>query len=121
MNASLYWDQWMDVDFGITSWTHRPLANMVLALAYKSGVAWNETHWSNEDFDRLLEEASGTLDVNDRKEIMCEIQTLMKEEAPVAIPRWGAFLWGHTTRVKNFRGSPQDTTILDEVWLDDAA
>jgi peptide/nickel transport system substrate-binding protein len=121
MPASLYWDQWMDVDFGITSWTHRPLANMVLALAYKSGVAWNETHWSNEEFDRLLEEASGTLDVNDRKDIMCEIQTLMKEEAPVAIPRWGAFLWGHTQRVKNFRGSPQDTTILDEVWLDEEA
>jgi peptide/nickel transport system substrate-binding protein len=121
MPSSLYWEQWMEVDFGITSWSHRPLATMVLGLAYKSGVSWNETHWSNETFDRLLEEASGTLDVNERKEIMCDIQTLMKEEAPVVIPRWAAFLWGHTRRVKNFRGAPQDTTILDEVWLDDAA
>lgn len=119
MPASMYWDQWMEVDFGITSWTHRPLAIMTLALAYKTGVPWNETHWSNARFDELLTQAEQTLDIEQRRQIMCEIQTLMKEEGPVAIPRWGAFLWGHHRKVRNYRGAPHDAIMLDEVWLDE--
>jgi peptide/nickel transport system substrate-binding protein len=121
MPSSMYWEQWMEVDFGITSWTHRPLAVMLLSLAYKSGVPWNETHWSNEEFDSMLAEAEGTLDVEERRQIMCDIQTLMKEEGPIALPRYGAFLWGHHPKVKNYRGAPNDTIMLDEVWLDEEA
>jgi peptide/nickel transport system substrate-binding protein len=119
MPASMYWDQWMEVDFGITSWTHRPLAIMVLELAYRTGVPWNETHWSNERFDELLTEAQGKVDIEERREIMCEIETIMQEEGPVALPRWGSFLWGHHKRVKNYRGAPHDHVMLDNVWLDD--
>ena len=32
--ASKYWSRWTEVPFGITSWSHRPLAVMVLPLAY---------------------------------------------------------------------------------------
>jgi peptide/nickel transport system substrate-binding protein len=120
MPSSLYWEQWMEVDFGITSWAHRPLAVMTLGLAYKTGVPWNETHWSNERFDTLLTEAEGTFDVEKRREIMCEIQTIMKEEGPVCIPCWFATLDAHRGRVKNFRAAPV-MTMLDEVWLDDEA
>jgi len=121
MPSSMYWDQWMEVDFGITSWTHRPLAVMTLALAYKTGVPWNETHWSNERFDELLEQAESTLDIEERRKIMCDIQMIMKEEGPVGLPRWAAFLWGHRKRVKNYRGAPHDMVMLDEVWVDDEA
>ena len=118
MPESMYWDQWMNVDFGITSWTHRPLATMTLALAYRTGVAWNETHWSNAEFDKLLTQAEGTLDIEARKKIMCQIEKLMQEEGPVAIPRWAAFLWGHTDKLKGFRGAPSDHLFLYDAWLD---
>jgi peptide/nickel transport system substrate-binding protein len=120
MPASMYWDQWTEVDLGITSWTHRPLATMVLALAYRCGVEWNETHWCNAKFDELLAKAEGTLAMEDRRKIMCEIQTLMQEEGPIIIPRWGAFLWGHRPSVRGFRAAPSDFIILDDVWLDQA-
>lgn len=118
MPASMYWDQWTEVDLGITSWTHRPLATMTLALAYRSGAEWNETHWSNAKFDELLAKAEGTLAMEDRRKIMCDIQTLMQEEGPIIIPRWGAFLWGHRARVKGYRGAPSDFIYLTNVWLD---
>lgn len=43
-----YWQQWTEVNLGITSWIHRPLGTMGLALAYtadKDGTPapWNET------------------------------------------------------------------------------
>jgi peptide/nickel transport system substrate-binding protein len=33
----------------------RPLGVQVLNLAYRSGVAWNETGFSNPEFDALLD------------------------------------------------------------------
>ena len=116
----MYWDQWTEVDLGITSWTHRPLATMVLALAYRCGVEWNETHWCNAKFDELLAKAEGTLSMEDRKLIMKDIQNLMQEEGPIIIPRWGAFLWGHRPLVKGFKAAPSDFIYLDDVWLDKA-
>jgi len=120
MPSSLYWDQWMDVAFGITAWGHRALATVVLDLAYKTGAAWNETHWSNEQFDNLLAEAESTYDIEKRRKIMCDIQTIMKEEGPVAISCWFASLYAHRRRVKGYRVAPS-LNILNEVWLDDAA
>jgi len=120
MPSSLYWEQWMEVDFGVTSWMHRPLAIMTLELAYRCGGNWNETHWCNDRFDELLTEAQGTFDVEERREIMCEIQTIMKEDAGICIPCWFASLYAHRDRVKDFRASPAQT-ILNEVWLEEEA
>jgi peptide/nickel transport system substrate-binding protein len=120
MPSSMYWDQWTEVDLGITSWTHRPLATMVLALAYRCGVEWNETHWCNDKFDELLAKAEGTLPIEERRKIMGEIQTLMQEEGPIIIPRWGAFLWGHNPAVKGYKAAPSDFIFLEDVWLDRA-
>ena len=63
------------MDLGITSWTHRPLDTMVLPLAYIGEAigAWNETRWTDEEFETLLREAEGTLDVEARRSIMCKI------------------------------------------------
>ena len=65
-----YWDRWTEVDLGITAWTHRPLATMVLPLAYTEEAIgnWNETRWTDEEFATLLRQAEGTLDVDARRE-----------------------------------------------------
>ena len=40
---------------------------MVLGLAYRTGVPWNESIYSNPKFDELLSKAEATLDVEKRK------------------------------------------------------
>ena len=120
MPSSMYWDQWTEVDFGVTDWAHRPLGIQVLGEAYRTGVGWNETHWSNEHFDQLLDEAEGTFDVEKRREIMCELQTIQKEEGTIGIPFWASTLNAHTERVKNFRAAPGAPQLYD-VWLDEEA
>ena len=57
VTSDVYWNEWTDVDFGITSWTHRPLAMMVMDLAFRTGQSWNETHQADPEFDKLLDEA----------------------------------------------------------------
>ena len=50
---------WTKVPFGCTSWAHRPLGVMLLNLAYRTGVPWNESAYSNPEFDQLLNQAGG--------------------------------------------------------------
>jgi peptide/nickel transport system substrate-binding protein len=88
-----YWERWTDVDLGLTAWTHRPLDTQVLRLGYTSDadgkpVEWNETRWVDEEFEKLLAEAEGTLDVEARRAIMCQIEDIMMERGPVGISYW---------------------------------
>ena len=69
---------------------HRPLGVMVLGLAYRTGVPWNESFYSNKKFDELLGKAEGTLDVEQRRAIMAELETSRQEEGPIAQPLWRA-------------------------------
>jgi len=49
---------------------------MVLGLAYRTGVPWNESNYANPKFDELLSNAEGILDVEKRKVVMKEIEDL---------------------------------------------
>ena len=64
MPSAQYWEFWTKVPFGFTTWAHRPLGTMVLGLAYRTGGAWNEANWSNKEFDKMITEAEGNLDVD---------------------------------------------------------
>ena len=57
MPSTQYWEVWTKVPFGFTTWAHRPLGIMSLALAYRSGGSWNESKYSNPEFDKLLTQA----------------------------------------------------------------
>src|SRR5690606_27506429 len=64
---SKYWEIWTQTPFGATAWTHRPLGTMVMSLGYRSGVPWNESGYANPEFDKALDEAEATLDVEKRR------------------------------------------------------
>ncbi len=55
--GSTFWNDWTKYPFSATEWNMRPLGVQVLALAYISGAAWNETAFANPEFDALLAEA----------------------------------------------------------------
>jgi len=106
--AAQYWDIW-NVNtnpFAFTAWTHRPLGVMVLGLAYRTGVPWNESFWSNAKFDELLSKAEGILDVDKRREVMKDIETLMQEEGPIVQPLWRSVFSAMDKKVKGFKAHP---------------
>jgi len=116
-----YWDRWTEVDLGITSWTHRPLATMVLPLAYtqESIGAWNETRWVDSEFEGLLREAQGTLDVEARRAIMCKIEDIMQERGPVFNSFWKS-VWNITaSKFQNVKAHPTAYDLMYDVWLDE--
>jgi peptide/nickel transport system substrate-binding protein len=115
-----YWEVWTKVPFGFTRWTHRPLGVMVLGLAYRSGVPWNETDYNNPKFEELLATAEATLDVEERRTIMADIENLMLEDGPIAIPLWRGLFSFWQTQVKGFAHHPTSYIFAEEIWLDEA-
>jgi peptide/nickel transport system substrate-binding protein len=103
-----YWDIWDKETnpFAFTAWTHRPLGVMVLGLAYRTGVPWNESKWSNPKFDELLTKAEGILDVDKRREVIADIEKLMQEEGPIVQPLWRSVFAAMDKKVKGFAAHP---------------
>ncbi|WP_119272682.1 ABC transporter substrate-binding protein [Taklimakanibacter deserti] len=104
--SAKFWELWTEVPFGFTEWTHRPLGFMVLALAYRTGVPWNESRYSNKQFDELLGKAEGTLDVDKRREILGELEAIMLEDGPITQPLWRSVYAAYDKRVQGFQIHP---------------
>ena len=86
--GSTFWNDWLVYPWSATEWNQRPLGVQVLALAYKSGVAWNETAMANEEFDSLLDEALAINDAEARSEVMAKIEQIMLDEGVMIQPYW---------------------------------
>lgn len=86
--GSTFWNDWVKYPFSSTNWNQRPLGVQVLALAYRTGEAWNECGFSNAEFDGLLAEAMTIADVEKRRAIMAKIEKIMQDEGVIIQPFW---------------------------------
>jgi peptide/nickel transport system substrate-binding protein len=118
--SAQFWEVWTEVPFGFTPWTHRPLGVMVLNLAYRSGGIWNESDYSNPEFDALLGKAEGIADPDERRVVMADIQRIMLEDGPACIPLWRGLFSFWDRRVMGFEHHPTSVLFGEEIWLDDA-
>jgi len=122
MPTSQYWEKWTEVDLGITPWTHRPLGTMVLNLAYIADdegkpVPWNETRWVDDEFSRLLEKANGTLDVDERRKIFCDLEEIQLNRGSIGIAWWRNVWMVTRNRVQDAESHPTLYMLFNEVWL----
>ncbi len=118
MPSTQYWDNWTKVPFGFTTWAHRPLGTMVLGLAYRTGAAWNESNWSNAEFDKLITEAEGYLDMAKRKGVMDKIEKIMLDDGPAVIPVWRAVFNYTDKKIKGYKIHPSIYIEAKDVWID---
>jgi len=118
MPSTQFWDVWDKFDLGFVLWAHRPLGFMVLSLGFRTGVPWNAPEWSNKEFDRLLTQAEATLDVDDRRVIMAEIERIMQEDGPIVQPVWRSLVTGFDKRVKGFRMHPKTMIMGHELAIE---
>ncbi|MFE0016415.1 ABC transporter substrate-binding protein [Mesorhizobium sp. NPDC059054] len=121
--ADGYWsDTWMKKPFTVSSWLNRPV-DQTFSLIYGTGSAWNESYWSNAQFDKLLAEGKATLDFDKRKEIYGELQAILNDEGPSIIPIFADFLDARSVKVQGFEPSGvsdlSGDRIIERVWLDE--
>ena len=97
--GSTFWNDWLKYPLSSTDWAQRPLGVQVLALAYRSGEAWNETAFSNEEFDSLLSDALAIADADQRREVMAKIEKIMQDEGVIVQPYWRSIYRHHKPEV----------------------
>ncbi|KIC25853.1 ABC transporter substrate-binding protein [Leisingera sp. ANG-M6] len=86
--GNTFWNDWDKYPFSSTDWGHRPLGVQVLTLAYKTGVAWNETGLASAEFDSMLEAASAIADADTRRGHMEKIEQFMRDDGTIIQPYW---------------------------------
>jgi len=104
--GDVFWKNWLDYPFSGTQWNHRPLDVQVLGLAYRSGAVWNETGFSDPDFDRLLDEANQLSDAETRRDVMARLQTILRENGVIIQPYWRALYSHHNGQLVNAEKHP---------------
>ncbi|MCR8827968.1 ABC transporter substrate-binding protein [Pseudosulfitobacter koreensis] len=93
--GATFWNDWVKYPLSTTDWAQRPLGVQVLALAYRSGEAWNETAFSNAEFDGLLADALAIADADQRREVMAKLEKIMQDEGVVIQPYWRSIYRHH--------------------------
>lgn len=106
MPQAQYWDVWTKAPLSLTSWTHRPLAVMVLGLAYRTGVPWNESSYANPEWDKALTEAESTLDVESRRVKMEKVEKILQDDAVMVQPFFRAVFTAVRENVVGFEMHP---------------
>jgi peptide/nickel transport system substrate-binding protein len=106
MPSAKYWDIWTKDPLALTSWTHRPLAVMVLGLAYRTGVPWNESSYANPEWDKALTEAESELDVEKRRVKMEKVEQMLQDDAVMVQPFFRAVFTAVRDNVVGFEMHP---------------
>lgn len=118
MPSARYWDVWLKTPFGLTPWTHRPLGVMALNLAYVEGAQWNETHYSNPEFERALQEANTIVDPEARRKQMDTVQRILQEDSVMIQPFWQNQYTAAANHVKGYDPHPTQYHQFHTIWID---
>jgi peptide/nickel transport system substrate-binding protein len=113
-----FWEIWDKTPFGQTGWTHRPLGVMVLNLAYRSGGVWNETHYSNPEFDKALDTAGSILDPRERSKVMKTCEQILQDSSVISQTLWRSVFTAGYERVKGFQEHPTEYQLFFTTWID---
>ena len=116
--GSTFWNDWTKYPYSMTDWNMRPLGVQVLALAYRSGEAWNESAYSNPEFDAKLEKALAIPDPANRKVVMKDLEQTLQDSGVIIQPFWLSLFNHYVPAVKNYGMHPTYEVNVEDVWLD---
>ena len=113
-----FWNDWTKYPASTTNWNPRPLGVQVLALAYKSGEAWNESAFASAEFDAALDQAMATPDPDKRRAVMETVERVLQESGTLIQPYWRSVFRHYNDRVRNFEMHQAQEFHLEKAWLD---
>ena len=81
-------------------------------------MRWNESTYSNKEFDDLLDKAEGTFDVEARRKIVQRLQEILQEDGPIVQPFWRPSIVAYNKRVKGFSAHPSNRTLANRIAIE---
>ncbi len=117
-----YWDNvWLKAPFCAVYWGNRPTADLQLSQTFLKGQAWNDTHYDNPKFDKLVMDARVELDETKRKAMYAECQHMLSEEAGMVCFAIGDQMDGGSTKLRGLsphaRYDMNDQRLAEKGWF----
>ncbi len=97
---------WLTVDFGITEWGARATPNAYFNAAYVTDAAYNESHWSDSEFDSLVARINSELDRDTRADLYRQAQRILRERGPVIVPFFQTAVAGASVALEGVELAP---------------
>lgn len=115
-----YWDNvWLKKPFNGCDWFGRATLDWLFSTSYTSEAPWNNTHWSNERFDKLHAHARVEMDESKRQAQYAEMQQLIHDDGGAITVAFANFLYGMTSRIGHGAVGgilPADNMRMTERW-----
>ncbi|RWD23307.1 MAG: ABC transporter substrate-binding protein [Mesorhizobium sp.] len=117
-----YWSEvWNKQPFCASNWRGRATQGWMYSTTYRSTAPWNDTHFFNERFDKLLSEALGELDQDKRKNLYREMAIIVRDEGGTIVPMFNQFIDAISDQVGGYVGrvdSLMNGYALTQCWLE---
>lgn len=114
---SSFWNDWTKYPLATTNWNARPLGIQTYALAYKTGTAWNETGFSDPEFDALIEKANAIADAGTRRPLMKELETRLQDSGIIVQPYWRKLFCHMSPKLNGYQMHQAYEQDFTEAWL----
>lgn len=117
-----YWSEvWNKQPFCASYWGGRPVQDQMYSVAYQSSADWNDTNFFRPDFDKLLVEAKGELDLAKRKAIYRDMGVLVRDEGGLILPMFNDFIDAISDDIGGYVSDPNaecmNNCALYKTWL----
>ena len=112
---------WLKGAFVASYWGGRPSATQMLEVAYKSSAPWNDSHWNNGAFDKLLADAQAEVDISKRRQFIWDMQAMLTLQSGTLIPCFRDWLSAQNRKVGGHTphsGFDMDNgRIAEKAWM----
>jgi len=117
-----YWDNvWLKAPFCAVYWGNRPTIDNQLTSTFKANTAWNDTHFNNAEFEKLLVGARVELDQGKRAQMYSRCQELISQNSGMVCFALMDYLDAHTTKLQGMTVSGRydlaDDRIAEKGWF----
>ncbi|MER8480842.1 ABC transporter substrate-binding protein [Mesorhizobium sp. M1163] len=115
-----YGEVWLKQPFCTSYWSGRATQSQMYSTAYISKAPWNETHFFNERFDKLLIEARAELNEDKRKNLYREMAIIVRDEGGTILPMFNQFIDAISDKVGGYGGGRDqlmDGYAFAKCWL----
>lgn len=117
-----YWDNiWLKQPFCAVYWANRPTVDVQLSTTFKADSPWNDTHFNNAEFEKLMVTARVELDEKKRATMYARCQELISQNAGMVCFAIQDYLDACNTRLQGLGPSGRfdmaDARIPEKGWF----
>jgi peptide/nickel transport system substrate-binding protein len=93
---------WLNAVFTGTDWAPRPVPNVILSSAFKTGGVWNASHYSNKALDKLIDQFGSTADIGTQRSLAAKIDNILLADTPMILPYFYNYLAAGKKGIKGY-------------------